>query len=51
VVLGDQAVTEAYGGIQAIPTTFVVDKKGNIVAEHVGSLSTEDFEKLVKKHL
>lgn len=51
VVLGNQALTEAYGGIEAIPTTFVVDKKGNIVDQHVGSLSTEDFEKMVKKHL
>jgi cytochrome c biogenesis protein CcmG/thiol:disulfide interchange protein DsbE len=51
VVLGDESVVKAYGGIEAIPTTFVVDKKGNIVEKHVGYMSKEDFEKKVKKVL
>jgi thiol-disulfide isomerase/thioredoxin len=51
VVLGNNDVAEAYGGIRAIPATFVVDKKGNLVEQHVGSVSTEDFEKMVKKYL
>jgi peroxiredoxin len=51
VVLGTSDVTEAYGGIQAIPATFVVDKKGNIVEQHVGSVSAADFEKMIKKYL
>jgi peroxiredoxin len=51
VVMGDDNVVKAYGGIEAIPTTFVVDKKGNIVEKHVGYMSKEDFEKKVKKVL
>ena len=51
VVMGDEDVVKAYGGIEAIPTTFVVDKKGNIVEKHVGYMSKEDFEKKVKKVL
>ncbi|MBP1691171.1 MAG: hypothetical protein H6Q32_523, partial [Bacteroidetes bacterium] len=42
------ALTEQYGGIEAIPTTFIVDRKGNIVAKHVGSVTEEEFEKAVK---
>jgi len=51
IVIGDGAVVEAYGGIEAIPTTFIVDRKGNIAAKHVGMMMEEDFEKAVKAAL
>lgn len=41
----------AYGGIQYIPTTFIIDRNGNIVSKHVGGISKSDFEKAVKKAL
>ena len=51
VVVGNDALAEAYGGIEAIPTTFFVDKKGKIIKKHVGYMSPEDFEKEVKAAL
>lgn len=48
IVLGDDSLVKAYGNFNAIPTTFLVDKKGNIVEEHVGYLSKEDLEKKLK---
>lgn len=48
VVMGDDALTEAYGGISAIPTTFIVDKTGNIVKRHVGYMSKADLEGMIK---
>ncbi len=48
IVIGDGALADAYGGIEGIPTTFVVDRKGNILSKHVGSVTEEEFEKLVK---
>jgi peroxiredoxin len=48
IVIGDGSLTEAYGGIAAIPTTFIVDKQGNIALKHVGYMSRADFEKAVK---
>jgi thiol-disulfide isomerase/thioredoxin len=48
IVIGDGDLADAYGGVDGIPTTFIVDRKGNIVAKHVGGLSEEEFEKLVK---
>jgi len=51
IVIGDQKLTELYGGIEAIPTTFIVDRKGNIAAKHVGALMDEDFENAVKAAL
>jgi len=48
VVIGDANLVKAYGDFNAIPTSFVVDRKGNIVTEHVGLLSKEDLIKLIK---
>jgi thiol-disulfide isomerase/thioredoxin len=48
VVIGTDAMANAYGGIEAIPTTFFVDKQGNVVMKHVGYMSKEDFEKSVR---
>ncbi|MEW6510030.1 MAG: TlpA disulfide reductase family protein [Bacteroidota bacterium] len=51
VVIGTDAIADAYGGIEAIPTTFIVDKQGKIVKKHVGYMSREDFEKTIKAYL
>jgi peroxiredoxin len=51
VVIGDEGIVKAYGGIEAIPTTFIVDRKGNIAEKHIGYMSRDDFEKKVKKVL
>lgn len=39
------------GEINAIPTTIVVDKKGNIVFKHTGYAPREAFEEIIKKLL
>jgi len=36
VVLGNIKVSSAYGNIQAIPTSFIIDQEGNIINKHVG---------------
>jgi len=36
VVYGTMEVIKAYGNIQAIPTSFVVDQSGQIVDKHIG---------------
>jgi cytochrome c biogenesis protein CcmG/thiol:disulfide interchange protein DsbE len=44
LAIGDQSITQAYGGIQGIPTTFIIDKTGCIVGQHVGYRPKEVFE-------
>jgi peroxiredoxin len=51
VVVDNGKLAEAYGGIDAIPTTFIVDRKGKIIGKHVGYMSKADFEKLVSAAL
>ncbi len=51
IVVGGREIAEAYGGIEGIPTSFFVDRKGNIVSKTVGSMPEEEFENAVKKIL
>jgi cytochrome c biogenesis protein CcmG/thiol:disulfide interchange protein DsbE len=44
VVLGNDSVSQAYGGVEALPTTFLIDREGNIAATHVGLAAKSDFE-------
>jgi thiol-disulfide isomerase/thioredoxin len=48
IVLGTAEVVQQYGGIEAIPTTFIVDRKGNIVDHQVGMLSKGMLEQKIK---
>ena len=36
VVIGDDATTQAYGGVDSLPTAFLIDKQGKIAAIHIG---------------
>ena len=51
IVMGDDDVAQKYGGVQAIPTTFIIDPKGNIVQKHVGFTDKDEFEAEIKKLL
>jgi cytochrome c biogenesis protein CcmG/thiol:disulfide interchange protein DsbE len=44
IVLGNGRVAEEYGGINAIPTTFIIDKNGYIVDSQVGMMSKAQLE-------
>jgi cytochrome c biogenesis protein CcmG/thiol:disulfide interchange protein DsbE len=51
VVLGDEGITQQYGGIDSLPTSFVVDRSGKVVAVHNGLVSKETYEADIKKAL
>jgi len=51
IVMGDDASVEAFGGIDAIPTTFLINRRGVIVHKKIGALSSEEYEKLVQQAL
>lgn len=46
-----ETLVKNYGGIQGIPTTFLIDKKGVIRFKWVGPKSEEKFMEEVNKHL
>jgi peroxiredoxin len=44
VVIGDDTTTAAYGGVDSLPTTLLIDKQGKIAAIHIGLAGRKDFE-------
>jgi hypothetical protein len=51
IVIGNEKVADAYGGIVAIPTTFVIDRQGGIVSQHMGYNDKVTFEKEIQSLL
>ncbi|GAB1348010.1 hypothetical protein MASR1M107_02210 [Ignavibacteriales bacterium] len=51
VVFGDEKVVAAFGNIEAIPTSFVIDKEGNIVDKHVGLIAKAKYEEEIENLL
>src|SRR6201984_227165 len=47
VVVGDDSVGELYGGIDSLPTTFLIDRDGGIAATHVGLVSKSEYQAAV----
>jgi cytochrome c biogenesis protein CcmG/thiol:disulfide interchange protein DsbE len=45
VVVGDEPLTKLYGGVEALPTTFLIDRDGRIVYTHTGLVGKDDYEK------
>lgn len=51
VVMADDAVVEAFGGFDAIPTTFLISRDGRIIHRKTGAMPHEEYEKLVRQAL
>jgi thiol-disulfide isomerase/thioredoxin len=51
LVMGDEAVVEAFGNFQAIPTTFLISRDGRILNQKTGAAPAEEYEKLVQAAL
>jgi cytochrome c biogenesis protein CcmG/thiol:disulfide interchange protein DsbE len=48
VLIGGSEVSAAYGNIMSYPTTFLVDREGNVVKKYVGFQEKAVFEKDLK---
>ena len=45
VLLGDEDVNQAYGGIDALPTTFIISRDGRVAFLHSGLVNRAEYEK------
>ena len=43
IAVADEPTANAYGGIEAIPTTFIIDREGRTASVHVGLISKDDY--------
>jgi thiol-disulfide isomerase/thioredoxin len=48
LALSTDDLPQKFGGIEAIPTTFVIDREGRVRYKKVGAMETEQFEELIK---
>jgi thiol-disulfide isomerase/thioredoxin len=48
IVLADGGVADAFGGVEGIPTTFVIDRTGKIQLKEVGFTEASEFEKRIQ---
>jgi len=51
VLLDETGISQLYGGIRSIPTTFVIDRDGKAIDRIVGSRPHAEFEKIVNSTL
>jgi cytochrome c biogenesis protein CcmG/thiol:disulfide interchange protein DsbE len=49
VTIGNDRVAELYGGIDSLPTTFLIDREGRIASRHLGLVSKRDYEAEILK--
>ena len=47
LLMADGAVAEAFGGVEGLPTAFVIDREGNIRHRKVGLSDPAAYEKLI----
>jgi peroxiredoxin len=52
VLLGNDDVSTAYGGLDSLPTTLLIDRQGKIASVHVGvTMGKEEFKDAIVKLL
>jgi len=51
VVIGNDETTQMYGGVDSLPSTFLIDRQGKIAAIHIGLASRKVFEDGVEELL
>jgi cytochrome c biogenesis protein CcmG/thiol:disulfide interchange protein DsbE len=51
VLLGSDQTAELYGGVSALPTTFLIDQEGKVASTHVGLAPRDAFENGIKELL
>lgn len=48
VVLADEKMQDQFGGIEVVPTTFIIDRQGHIVKKYFGLTDQSEFEQEIK---
>ena len=51
VVVGNDEMASKFGEMYALPTTLIIDKKGQIVATHTGLINRSDYEEEIESLL
>ena len=49
VMIGNDRVAQLYGGIDSLPSTFLIDREGRIASVHLGLVSRREYEAEILK--
>ncbi len=44
ILMGNDSIAQLYGGVDSLPTTFIIDRDGRIAAVHLGLVSKSTYE-------
>jgi peroxiredoxin len=50
-VIGTDLIAQQYGGVDALPTSFIIDREGKIASTHIGLVRKSDYEKDIQELL
>jgi len=48
VLLGGEDVQDKFGGIRSLPTTYIIDREGNVRQRIIGARDRTQFEAALK---
>ena len=51
ILLGNDQVGEIYGGVESLPTTFLIDRQGKIASVHIGLSGKDEFKYAINQLL
>lgn len=51
IAIGNDEISTLYGGLDSLPTTFIIDRDGRIAAMHVGLVSKSEYQNDILKLL
>jgi peroxiredoxin len=51
VVIANDRLADLYGGVEALPTTVLIDRDGKVASMHVGLAGKQDFQDAIEKLL
>ena len=51
VLIDGDSISEPYGGLDALPTTFFLDRNGTVIAVQMGMTTKDELERNIKKAL
>ncbi len=51
VVIGNQLISDQYGSVDSLPTSFMVDRQGRIAAIHIGLAEKNEYQDEILKLL
>jgi peroxiredoxin len=51
IMIADELTAERYGGVESLPTSFIIDREGRIASIHTGLVSKSTYKKEIEELL